>query len=142
MSVWSGLENGLPTADMSPAELAPTAQTQLQWPKWGEHFETGQAKGLPPDLPAAVELMKFNKAWRFATSTENRREIWDRMLKIHADQVFSIGTVNSVPQPIVVNTQLRNVPEQAVFSWDPGAFFGIYRPDTFWFDGDRRQVTQ
>ena len=142
MSVWSGLENGLPTADMSPGELAPTAQTQLQWPKWGEHFETGQAKGLPPDLPAAAELMKLNKAWRFATSTENRREIWDQMLKIHADQVFSIGTVNSVPQPIVVNTQLRNLPEQAVFSWDPGAFFGIYRPDTFWFDGDRRQATQ
>jgi peptide/nickel transport system substrate-binding protein len=142
MSVWSGLENALPTADMSPADLAPTAQMQLQWPKWGEHFESRQATGAPPDLPAAVELTRLNKAWRFAASTEERREIWRQMLQIRADQVFSIGTVNSVPQPIVVNTQLRNVPAQAVFNWDPGAFFGIYRPDTFWFDGDRRQATQ
>jgi peptide/nickel transport system substrate-binding protein len=25
------------------------------------------------------------------------------------------------------------VPEQGFYNWDPGAFFGIYRPDTFWF---------
>ena len=28
---------------------------------------------------------------------------------------------------------LRNVPDEGIFSWDPGAHFGIYRPDTFWF---------
>jgi peptide/nickel transport system substrate-binding protein len=27
-----------------------------------------------------------------------------------------------------------NVPEEAVYNWEPGAQFGIYRPDTFWFD--------
>ena len=36
MSIWIGLENGIPTADMSPEELAPTSQQQLQWPKWGQ----------------------------------------------------------------------------------------------------------
>ena len=40
VSVWGGLENGLSTADMSPRELAPTAQDQLQWPKWGQFYET------------------------------------------------------------------------------------------------------
>jgi len=142
MSIWSGLENGLPTADMSPAELAPTSQWQLQWPEWGEYFETAQVSGQEPDLPAAEELLRLNKDWRYADSTEKRREIWHEMLRIRADQVFSIGTVNSVPQPVVVNRQLRNVPDKAVYSWDPGAFFGIYKPDTFWFDGDRRMDAQ
>ncbi len=142
MSVWSGLENGLPTADMSPAELAPTGQWQLQWSEWGEYFETAQASGLPPDMPVAKELLRLNKDWRFAKDSAQRRQVWREMLKLRADQVFSIGTVNGVPSPVVVNRQLRNVPEKAVFNWDPGAFFGIYRPDTFWFDGDRRTEAQ
>ena len=40
MSVWSGLSNGIPTPEMSPRELAPTAQEQLQWPMWGQYYET------------------------------------------------------------------------------------------------------
>ena len=36
-SLLIGLENGLPTASMSPRELAPTSQLQYQWPKWGQH---------------------------------------------------------------------------------------------------------
>jgi len=56
------------------------------------------------------------------------------MLAIHADQVFTIGTVAAVPQPVVVSNRLHNVPEDAVWSFAPGAFFGIYRPDIFWLD--------
>ncbi len=56
------------------------------------------------------------------------------MLRIWADEVFSIGTVAGVLQPIVVNAKLRNVPEQGIYNWDPGAYFGIYKPDGFWFD--------
>ncbi|MFQ5467028.1 MAG: ABC transporter substrate-binding protein [Kiloniellaceae bacterium] len=138
MSVWSGLENGLPTPDMSPMELAPTAQIQLEWSKWGEHYETSQSSGQAPDLPVAQELLKLNTAWRFAETKEERAEIWKKMLAIRADQVFSIGTVNGVPQPIVVSNQLRNVPSKGIFNWDPGAYFGIYKPDTYWFTAARR----
>ncbi len=142
MSVWSGLENGLATADMSPKELAPTSQVQLQWPKWGEYFETARASGLPPDMPVAQRLLELNAAWRYAESTEERAEIWHKMLKIHADQAFSIGTVNGVPQPVVATTALRNVPEEGIYNWDPGAYFGIYKPDTFWFTQERRRADQ
>jgi peptide/nickel transport system substrate-binding protein len=55
------------------------------------------------------------------------------MLEIHADQVFTIGLVSGVRQPVVVAKRLRNVPDEGLYNWDPGAFFGIYRPDTFWF---------
>jgi peptide/nickel transport system substrate-binding protein len=26
------------------------------------------------------------------------------------------------------------VPPEGVYSWDPGAYFGMYHPDTFWID--------
>ena len=60
-------------------------------------------------------------------------KIWHEMLQIHADEVFVIGTVNGVPQPVVVSNRLRNVPEQGLYNWEPGSYFGIYQPDTFWF---------
>ena len=43
------------------------------------------------------------------------------------------GIIAGVLQPVVVNNRLRNVPAEAVYNWDPGAFFGIYHPDQFWF---------
>ena len=38
----------------------------------------------------------------------------------------------------VVNRTLRNVPPKALYNWDPGAYFGIHRPDTFWLDAAPR----
>src|SRR5204863_2881336 len=32
MSIFKGLENGIATPEMTPEELAPTSQQQLQWP--------------------------------------------------------------------------------------------------------------
>ena len=134
MSVWGGLENGLPTPDMSPSPLAPTRQDQYQWPKWGQFHETGGSVGEPPDLPAAQRLMELNAQWVSSSSTEERKKIWELMLDIRAEMVFTIGIVAGVPQPVVVNKKLRNVPKKGIYNWEPGAHFGIYHPDTFWFD--------
>ncbi len=133
MSIWSGLENAVPTADMSPHELAPTLQHQYQWPQWGQHYETGGKAGSAPDMESAKELARLNDAWREAAATAVRARIWHRMLAIHRDQVFTIGVVRGVLQPVVVNNRLRNVPVEGMFNWNPGAYFGIYKPDTFWF---------
>jgi peptide/nickel transport system substrate-binding protein len=133
MSVWTGLENGLANADSDPAELAPTSQQQLQWPKFGQYFETGGKAGQAPDIAEAAELMKLYAQWRGAVARDERERIWRRMLQIHAEQQFVIGVINGVAQPVVVRNTLRNVPEKGIYNWDPGAFFGIYRPDTFWF---------
>jgi len=136
MSIWTGLENGLPTADMMPWELAPTTQQQLQWPMWGQFVETKGESGEKVDLPEAQKLDDLLKQWSTATDTAGREAAWREMLTIFADQEFTIGTVSGVPQPVVVSNRLHNVPEQGVYSWDPGAHFGIYKPDCFWVDGD------
>ncbi len=133
MSLDKGIENGLATATMSPAELAPTSQEQLEWPKWGEYAETHGKSGEAPDLPAAEKLYQLNDEWLAATSGEDQARIWHDMLKIWADEVFSIGLIAGVLQPVVVNDRLRNVPSDGIYNWDPGAHFGIYKPDGFWF---------
>ncbi len=137
MSVFFGLDNGMPSAETAPDELAPKDQAQLQWPKFGQYYETAGKSGEAPDFPAAIELMKLWESWRGASHDE-RAKIWHRMLSIHADQQLSIGVVNNVMQPVVVNNALKNVPEKGLYNWDPGALLGIYRPDTFWFADARR----
>lgn len=133
MTARSGWDTGIPTADTSPGELAPTRQDNLIWPKWGNHYETNGKAGEAPDVPAAQELLKLDAAWNAAKTPAERRAAWDKMLAIHTEQQFIIGTVSGVMQPIAVRTTLKNVPEKGVFSWDPGAQFGMYRMDEFWF---------
>ena len=133
MSISSGLENGVPTADMDPKGLAPTSQVQYQWPKWGQHYETIGRMGEAIDMPKPKQLMMLERQWLAARSTEERRKIWHEMLSINADQVFTIGLISGVLQPVVVRDTLQNVPENGIYNWDPGAQFGIYEPDCFWF---------
>ena len=134
MSVWTGWENGVPTSDFSPLELAPTSQHQYQWPMWGQYRETKGQSGEPIDMDIAKQLDALFDAWMVADTDEKRSDIWHKMLAIHADQVFSIGIVSGVLQPVVVRNTLRNVPAEGIYNWDPGSHLGMYKPDTFWLD--------
>ncbi len=134
MSIDKGIENGLATPAMAPWEFAPTSQHQLEWPKWGQYYETKGRAGEAPDLPSAIRLKELYGEWLEAATEADQSRIWRSMLEIWAEEVFSIGTVAGVLQPVVVNAKLRNVPEEGIYNWDPGAFFGIYKPDGFWFD--------
>ena len=132
MSVWSGISNGLATPAMSPEALAPTNKYQLQWPLWGLWGQTGGRAGEEPEMEQVRHLADLFQAWLRAESEAEQGRIWKQMLDIHADQVFTIGIVNSTLQPVVISKRLRNVPAEAFFNWDPGAYFGVHKPDTFW----------
>ncbi len=134
ISMFSGIDNGLPSAAMSPSEFIPLQQNQLQWPKWGQYYETNGEQGEAPDLPEAQKLVRLYQQWQTATTDEQKQAIWADILKIHADQVFSIGLINGVPQPIVISNRLKGAPEKGIYSWAPTSYFGIYHPDSFWID--------
>lgn len=136
MVVSQGLDNGVPTADMSPKELAPTADDQLQWPLWGLYEMSGGSDGRPADLPEAILLHEQLETWRRATSHEEREAAWHRMLETFTDQVFTIGTVNAALQPVVRSSRLRNVPTSGLYGYDPMSYMGVYLPDTFWYEGE------
>ena len=141
MSIWSGVENGLITADSSPAEFVPTSQQSLQWPKWGQYHETNGKAGEKPTGEHVIHLLELYQRWKNTAAQKEKSKIWQKILEIHSDQIYSIGLVAAVLQPVVVSSQLKNVPLSAIYNWNPGAHFGIYKPDTFWFataDDDRK----
>lgn len=136
MTIWSGLENGLARPESDPRELACTMQTVLWCPKFGQHVQTRGRSGepIPENMKVVRELSDLVARWERATEPAEQERIWLRLLEIHADYQYTIGIVSGVLQPVIVGPRLRNVPKKAVHNWDPGAFLGVHRPDTFWLD--------
>lgn len=131
MSAWFGWDNGVATPADQPEEQTPMRQDTLGWPKWGQYYQTKGSAGEAPDYPPAVRLLELAKEWQQTFDEDGRSRIWNEILDIHASEVFGIGVVNGAPQLLVVSKTLGNVPEEGVWSWDPGAQFGVYRPDEF-----------
>jgi peptide/nickel transport system substrate-binding protein len=136
MAIWSGMDNGIPTAEMNPAQLAPTSDDQLQWPVWGMYVMSNKEEGKAPELPEVNELVELYESWRRSKTPEERTEIWSKMLAIYADQVYSIGILNATLQPVVRTSRLVNMPDTGLYGFDPTAYFGVYLVDTFWLRKD------
>jgi peptide/nickel transport system substrate-binding protein len=132
MTAYAGVVTAVPTPNTSPREFAPTMQGGLQWPKWGMYIESKGKQGEKCDMPEACKLLDYVKEWEHATDEAGRRKAWEKILQANADEVFSIGTVNGIRQPIVVGPKVRNVPKEGYYAWDPGGYIGLYQPDTFW----------
>lgn len=133
MSVWNGYDNGIPSANMPPDERVPLSTDYLVGPAWGAYAMSGGTSGEKPDFAPAVRLMELYDIWLSTADEEKRAEAWTEILEVHAEEILSIGTVEGVIQPVVVRNTLQNVPEVAIYGWDPGANFGLYHMDTFFF---------
>ncbi len=134
MSVWLGYDNGLPSAKMPPEERVPVSTMFLTGPAWGAYAMSGGESGEKPDYAPAEELMSLYDTWMTTTSDTERAAAWDAILNLHAKEVLTIGTVQGVVQPVVVRDTLKNVPENAVYGWDPGAQFGLHHMDAFYYE--------
>jgi peptide/nickel transport system substrate-binding protein len=138
MSVSNSDLFGLPTPDMSPAELAAMSSGHLQWSQWGLWYETkGKSGDEPP--PVVRRLQELYDEWMRSTDRGQRARIWGEMLDINAEEVFTIGIVGGLPQPVIVKNGLRGLPEQGVYAWDPGAHFGVYGPDTLYWQARKQR---
>ena len=132
MTAFAGAVTAVPTVNTSPKEFAPTMLGGLQWSRWGMFVESKGKQGEKCDLESACKLLDYVKEWETGATPEERRKAWDKILASNADEVFSIGTVNGVRQPVVVGPKVRNVPKEGYYAWDPGGYIGLYQPDTFW----------
>jgi peptide/nickel transport system substrate-binding protein len=132
MTAFAGVVTAVPTPNTSPKEFAPTMQGGLQWSRWGMFIESKGRQGEKCDVEEACKLLDYVKEWEHSKDEAERRKAWEKILQSNADEVFTIGTVNGIRQPIVVGPKIRNVPKEGYYAWDPGGYIGLYQPDTFW----------
>ncbi|HZH53187.1 MAG TPA: ABC transporter substrate-binding protein [Microvirga sp.] len=124
-----GFDNAIPTAIMPPTEFAPMRQDNYSWPKWGQYVETKGKMGESVDIPEAKRLLELYSTWMNTGNRDVQREVWREMLRNHAENQWAIGTVAGALQPIVRRNGLSGLPDKALYSWEPTAMIGIYRPD-------------
>ena len=94
--------------------------------------EAKQRMGEKCDVEVACKLLDYVKEWEHSNNEAERRAAWEKILTSTADEVFTIGTVNGIRQPVVVGPKIKNVPKEGYYAWDPGGYIGLYQPDTFW----------
>ncbi len=134
MTAFAGVVTAMPTPNTSPKEFAPTMQGGLQWSRWGmfvEIKEQGWARSATSRSPASSSTT-YVKVGSTPPTRPSGREAWGRILETNADEVFTIGTVSGIRQPLVVGPKVKNVPREGYHAWDPGGYIGLYKPDTFW----------
>jgi len=123
--------------DLGLHNLHPAAGSHRTRKRIGRGTASGQGKtsgrgqkGQKPegDLAKALELFDQLKA---TTDQAKQIELGKQIVKLEADNLWSIGTVGAVPSILVVKNNFRNVPENAATDWifmspgnlDPSQFF-------------------
>lgn len=142
MVATSGIDNAIPTPLMLPSGLAPVRQDNMSWPKWGQYWETMGKTGEAVDAPGGERLMQLYKNWLTTADEGEKARIWHEMLMLRADNQWSIGTVAGAIQPIVLREGLKNLPKEALYSWEPTSLLGIYRIDEMFWDRQDRRVAE
>jgi hypothetical protein len=102
ISVWTGIENGIAGADVSPEELAPTSQQQLHWPKFGQFHETGGKSGEAPDIAEVKALERLYRVWEEAKTRTEREDMKLFALRIEISQTDEIKMMKPKLKPSVV----------------------------------------
>lgn len=99
-------------------------------PLVGDWYSSRGQKGQKPEGEFARSLELFDQ---FKATTDQARqiELGKQIVKLEADNLWTIGTVGALPSIVVVKNNFRNVPENAVTDWifmspgnlDPSQFF-------------------
>ena len=111
--------NFLSTGLLSKNWLAPNLDPGTEFLCQNEHSEGGSKPLI--EIGAALhrkicpkKLFELKDAWQKASSVTDKKIIWHKMLDIYTKNVFSIGIIASVPQVVLANKLLKNVPEKAI----------------------------
>jgi peptide/nickel transport system substrate-binding protein len=96
--------------------------------------ETKGKNGEAVDIPEAKRLLELYETWMNTGDRDVQREAWREMLRNHAENQWVIGTVSGALQPIAVRDGLHGLPAKALYSWEPTAMIGIYRPDEIYWN--------
>lgn len=93
-----------------PKYVFPSDTTYNPGPLYGLWYQSGGKSGEEPkgDIKKAMEL--FDK---FIVTTDKlqRLRLGKQLIRLSAENVWSIGTVGLIPNPVVVKNNFRNVPE-------------------------------
>ncbi len=105
--------------DVYPNWYIPTADSTYWAPLYGIWYASGGESGEEP-TGQLRELQTLYDSLVAEPDEATRIEIGQRILRIHDENVYMIGTVSTPFQPVVVNNNLVNVLEEGISSYPAG----------------------
>ena len=103
-----------------------------EWARW---YTTGGKEGqVPPDA-----IMSVIEIWETALSTTDEKEgirLGRELLKSQAENLWTIGTVGHLFEPVIVGDNLRNFPTEGYTGFDY-LTASHYRVEQVYFEGGK-----
>ncbi len=133
IEVWNEDTTGFPFSGQP--KMDPRSNPGLTFgPLYRKWYETNGAEGMepPPEVKKLVEIIDEAKL----SGRERQIELAQELFRHWVDNLWEIGTVGLTPMiqgVVVVNQDLRNVPETAGNDW-PLRTPGNTRPEQYYFD--------
>ena len=82
----------------------------------GRWYQTGGAEGEEP--PAEIqELQRLRDQFLIEPDEAERIRIGKQILQSQADNLWTIGTVRLIPQPLVIKNGVGNFPERGLWGY-------------------------
>ncbi len=97
-----------------PMQWGWTSGWGVEWDRW---YSTGGEQGEEPP-EKIMNLINWYEELKLVTTKEARIELAQKILQSHADNLWMINIVNMTPSPKIVNKNLRNFPEEVLWTWD------------------------
>jgi peptide/nickel transport system substrate-binding protein len=129
MSAWGGDEIIDTLLARRPKWFAPIYGDESTWaPVWAKWYYTKGKEGEepPPEIKQLYDWMD-----KYA-ETDDVQYV-DKLLASQADNVWTIGTVADGPFPLILNKDLKNVPEEDFSVWDTLWGHNNY-PEAWYYD--------
>lgn len=129
LSCWGGDEIGTVLLGSRPKWLvAPYTDESTLAPLWGKWYESGGKDGEAP--PEHVQALY--EAQRMWLQTGDLQYI-TTLLADNAENLWTVGTLVDIPNPVVANAKLRDLPAVKPDGWDTNGPYHIY-PEAWWFE--------
>jgi len=111
-----------------PAHILGSQWAPLTW-KW---YNSGKKGGMPPE--EGSDLWQLFELWdKVATEPDpiKRDEYVKQVIDLHKKNIWMVGFVGALPQPIVVKNNFRNVPEGLLWDFPLIRSPKNFRPEQF-----------
>ena len=134
MNEWNGVAF-TNTMVIDPRVFVPfrTGDETIWYGSWASWYVTGGKEGNEP-IPIVKELLALYEKMVATIDDAERNAIVDEILKIHAENVFGIGTVGKIMKPLLISNRLRNVPKENLVHGYDTIRLVPNNPETFYFE--------
>jgi peptide/nickel transport system substrate-binding protein len=114
VSTWTTDRGLVPMVD--PIYIMPFDERSWMAPAFGIWYKTGGAEGEEPtaELKAAMDLYDEYKS---TVDPVRQVEIGKELVRMSTEQIWTLGTVGLVPNPVVVKNNFMNVSENHTADW-------------------------